>query len=198
MKSFSTFLKENSIHYFDVDDTLSHTPPNVKIHVRNHKGEVVKSLTTQQFNTHTLPSNHSYDFSDFSSADLFKVTPVRPMLSKMKAIHKNGGKVEILTARSDFDDQKKFAQKWKSVGVDINKIHVRRAGNLGMRPAEAKATMIAKAIEQHGYKTIYLYDDSKKNIDAMLRLKKRFPNVKFKGFHIVHTKKGIKIVGYQS
>lgn len=198
MLSFQKFLIERSIHYFDVDDTLSHTPDNVRIHVKNEIGKVVQSLTSQEFNNHTLPKNHSYDFSDFKSADLFKVSPVRPMLAKMKAIHKNGGKVEILTARSDFDDQRKFAQKWKSVGVDIDKIHVRRAGNLRMDPANAKAVMIAKAITEHGYKTIYLYDDSKRNIDAMLKLKKRFPGVTFKGYHIVHTKKGIKIIGYQA
>lgn len=198
MISFSQFLREKSIHYFDVDDTLSHTPDSVRVHVKDKTGNRVKSLTTQEFNSHKLKSGQTYDFSDFTSSDLFKVTPVKPMLAKMKAIHNNGGKVEILTARSDFDDQKKFADKWKAVGVDIDKVHVRRAGNLRMQPDQAKAIMIAKAITEHGYKAIYLYDDSMKNIQAMLRLKKRFPNVKFKGFHVVHTKKGIKIIGHEA
>lgn len=198
MKSFNQFLSESSIHYFDIDDTLAHPSHKVKIHVLDKKGERVESLSTTQFNTYKLPKGHRYDFSDFRSADLFEFEPIRPMLAKMKAIEKKGNKVEILTARSDFDNQPKFAEKWKSFGVDINKIHVRRAGNhSGLGPAAGKAKVIADAITKYGYDKIYLYDDSKANIDAMLDLKKQFPKVTFIGYLVQIKDSKVKLTSYK-
>ena len=203
MKTFKSYLEEadrpsRSIHYFDVDDTLSHTK-GVNVHVNDENGKRVQSLSTSEYNTHKLPHGHSYDYSEFKSADKFHVHPIRKMLKKMKAIHKNGGNAEILTARSDFDDKHKFAQKWKHVGVDINKIHVRRSGNLGMKPAEAKAKVISDAIKRNGHKEVHLYDDSKENIDHMLALKKEHPDVAFHGHHVEHNSDGtIKVTHYKA
>lgn len=194
MKSFRSYIEEqsNSIHYFDVDDTLSHPPKNVQVHVKDASGNRVESLSTSEFNTHKLPDGHSYDFSDFKSAEKFKIHPIRPMLAKMKAIHRNGGKVEILTARSDFDDKEKVAHEFKRFGVNIGQggIHVRRAGNLGMAPAPAKAKIISDAITNGGHKEVHLYDDSIDNINSMLSLKSKHPDVEFHGHHVQHNEDG--------
>ena len=205
MKKFSSFLSEQShgIHYFDVDDTLMHTSgSDVKVHVKDSHGKTVHSLNSSEFNDHKLPPGHSYDFSEFKSAKKFAqgAKPIRSMLGKMKAIHKNGGNVEILTARADFDDKKKFADKWKSYGVDIGKIHVRRAGNItGVKPAAAKAKIISDAINQHGHKRVHLYDDSIDNINGMLALKKKHPNVEFHGHHVQHAADGsIRVKHYKA
>jgi len=201
MKTFLRFLNESEIHYFDVDKTLMHTD-STKVHVKDAEGNHVESLDPQEFNHHKLKSGHSYDFSEFKSADKFKkAKPIRSMMSKMRKLHKSGKTTEILTARSDFDNQKKFAQKWKRHGVDISKgkIHVRRAGNLeGMPTHEAKAKIISDAIKKHGHKVVHLYDDHKANIDAMLALKKEHPDVEFHGHHVQHVNGRVKVTHYKA
>ena len=202
MKSFISYLGESEIHYFDVDKTLMHTDAT-KVHVKDSEGKHVESLDPQEFNHHKLKAGHSYDFSEFKSADKFKkAKPIRSMMKKMRTLHKSGKNVEILTARSDFDDQKKFAQKWQKHGVDISKgkVHVRRAGNLeGMATHEAKAKIISDAIKKHGHKEVHLYDDHKANIDSMLALKKEHPDVEFHGHHVQHGSDGkITVTHYKA
>lgn len=200
MKSFSEYLIEKSIHYFDWDDTLSKPSDSVRVRVRDSQGNVVQHLKTHEFNDHKLEHGHSYDFDDFKSTKKFSVKPIKKMVNKLKAIHRNGGKTEILTARSDFDDKHKFASKIKSgSGIDIKKVHVRRAGNIGGPPHMAKAKIISAAIKKHGYDTVHLYDDSIHNINSMLELKKKHPNVTFHGHHVEHNSDGsIKVTHYKA
>lgn len=201
MIKFRQFIEESSVHYFDVDDTLSHPPKDVQVHVKDPEGKRVASLSTSEFNSHKLPHGHSYDFSDFKSADKFKIHPIRPMLAKMKAIHKRGAKTEILTARSDFDDKDKVAHEFKRFGVNIGQggIHVRRAGNLGMKPGPAKAKIISDALKKSGHKHVHLYDDSIDNINSMLALKKDHPDVTFHGHHVQHGEDGkVKLTHYKA
>jgi hypothetical protein len=173
-----------------------------KVHVKDSEGKHVESLDPQEFNHHKLKAGHSYDFSEFKSADKFKkAKPIRSMMKKMRTLHKSGKNVEILTARSDFDDQKKFAQKWQKHGVDISKgkVHVRRAGNIENTPThEAKAKIISDAIKKHGHKEVHLYDDHKANIDAMLALKTQHPDVEFHGHHVQHVNGKVKITHYKA
>ncbi len=173
-----------------------------KVHVKDAEGKHVESLDPQEFNHHKLKSGHSYDFSEFKSADKFKkAKPIRSMMKKMRTLHKSGKNVEILTARSDFDDQKKFAQKWQKHGVDISKgkVHVRRAGIIENTPThEAKAKIISDAIKKHGHKVVHLYDDHKANIDSMLALKKDHPDVEFHGHHVQHVNGKVKITHYKA
>ena len=195
MFSYSTFLSEEekknkTLHAFDMDETLfAHDPKKLKIHVKDETGKKVKSLTNQEFNTHTLEPGHSYDFSDFKSAEKLHKTarPIRKMLAKMKAIHRNGGKTEILTARSDFDSKEKFGHFMKSYGVDINKIHVRRAGNNPGRPSDTKKQVVSDLIKKHGYKEVHLYDDSHENLQKFLSLKDEHPHVNFVAHHVDHN-----------
>jgi len=192
MQFFTEFLieEENSLHAFDMDETLfSHDPTKLQIHVNDAQGNRVQSLTNQEFNSYKLPTNHSYDFSDFeSSSKLYQTAkPIRKMIAKMKAIHNKGGKTEIVTARSDFDDQPKFKEFMNKYGVDINKIHVRRAGNLQGRAPENKKRVISNLIKQYGYKIVHLYDDSKENLSHFLLLKQDHPNVNFHAHHVNHN-----------
>jgi hypothetical protein len=204
MQTFEQFLSEqahSTVHYFDVDKTLMHTD-TTKVHVKDENGNHVESLDPQQFNHHQLKPGHSYDFSEFRSAERFKTArPIGKMMKKMVALHKRGKKVEILTARSDFDDKKKFAQKWKQHGVDISKgnIHVRRAGNIKLPTHEAKAKIISDGIRKYGHKVVHLYDDHLPNIQAALDLKKQHPDVTFHGHHIQHGENGsITVTHYKA
>jgi hypothetical protein len=194
MKSFSQFLYESptTLHAFDMDETIfGHDHDKLRIHVVDKKtGRRVKSLTNSQYNTNKLDPNHEYDYSDFRSANVFKRSayPIRPMLAKLKAIHRNGGKVEIVTARSDLDDKDEFGKHLKKYGVDIDKIHVRRSGNLNPRGSASvnKAQMISGLIRQSGYKEVHLYDDAPDNLDHFLNLKSQHPDVTFHAHHVQH------------
>lgn len=197
MLKFNQFIVEkkdpdsDTLHAFDIDETLfAHDHNKLRVHVLDPSGNRVRSLTNQEFNNHQLPPGHRYDFSEFRSSDTFtkSASPIRKMIAKLKAIHRNNKNVEMLTARADLDDQPKFARHMKKFGLDIDKdIHVRRAGNLeGMKPAEAKASVISDLIKKNGYKKINLYDDSLDNIKGMLKLSKEHPDVEFHGHHVQH------------
>ena len=136
MIKFSQFITEaatkkdiNSLHAFDMDETLfAHDHHKLRVHVLDPYGNRVRTLSNQEFNTHQLPAGHRYDFGEFRSSDIFtqSAKPIRKMIAKMKAIQKNGGKTAIVTARSDLDDQPKFARYMGKYGIDIDKTHVYR------------------------------------------------------------------------
>lgn len=202
--SFKEYLSEamdpvsKTAHLFDIDETLfAHDHNKLKIHVNDEHGKRVHSLTNQQFNTHKLHPGHSYDFSDFKSSAVFQQSarPIRKMIAKMKAIHKRNKNVEMVTARADLDDKHKFGRHLKKYGIDIGKIHVRRAGNLGSGPpALNKKAVIHGLIKANGYKKVHLYDDSHDNLDRFLELKQHHPDVQFHAHHIHHDPATGKVV----
>jgi hypothetical protein len=179
-----------SLHAFDIDGTLMHT--TAKVHVVNHKGERVESLSHDEFNKHKLPPSHHYDFSEFRSSDKFShEKPIRPMLAKLKAIHKASksnpsSRVIMATARSNFDDKEKFLNHWRKHGVDIDNVRVERAGNIESHHpiAEKKAEVIRHHLKSGNYREAHLYDDDKKNLHHFLKLKKEFPHINFHAHHV--------------
>jgi hypothetical protein len=194
MKHFLDFIKEETakhrgLHVFDVDDTLFHT--TAKIRVMKGKKHVA-SLSNSEYNTHTLPPGHHYDYTEFRSSEKFakESKPNARVLNKMKRLHsivKNaGGKVIINTARADFDDKDKFLGKFRHHGVDIDNIHVHRAGNLktGGTVAERKASIIRDQIKKGNYTHVSLYDDSEHNLHHFLKLKSEFPHIQFNAHHV--------------
>jgi hypothetical protein len=195
MKTILQFLWENrpgGLHIFDIDDTLMHT--TAKIKVKDNDGNVVRSLTNQEFNDHKLEDGHSYDFSEFRSSDKFKddSEPIRPAIAKLKAIHNNiknkpSSKSRIImnTARADFDDKEKFLSKFRAHGIDIDNIHVHRAGNIpgDEQPAQKKLVYIRKHLDSGNYREAHMYDDSTTNLRAFKSLQSEYPNVKFHAWH---------------
>lgn len=190
MKRFKDFIVENSLHVFDIDDTLFHT--SAQVHVKKGDKTVAK-LSSAEFNTHKLPDGHHYDYSEFHSAHKFDTesVPNHRMLDKMKGIHaavKGKGRVIINTARQDFDDKHQFLDTFRKHGVDIDDIHVHRAGNImqshKLSAGEAKNHYIRQHLNTGKYKRASLYDDSKENLNHFLALKKEHPNVHFKAYHV--------------
>jgi hypothetical protein len=187
-------IQENSLHVFDIDDTLFHT--NAQVKVVDHEGKVVDRLSNSQFNDHQLQPGHSYDFSEFRSADKFRdeSKPIPKMLNKLKAIHtnikkKSGSKSRVImnTARADFDDKDKFLDTFRKQNVDIDDIHVHRAGNLegDEIPAVKKVKIIRKHLESGNYREAHMYDDSTTNLQHFLAMKKDHPDVEFHAHHVL-------------
>lgn len=192
--NFLTFITEDKnkpegLHLFDMDETLfAHDHHKLRVHVKDPSGKRVRTLSNQEFNTHQLPKGHSYDFGEFRSSDVFtqSAKPIRKMIAKLKAIHNNGGKTAILTARSDMDDKDKFAHHMGKYGIDINKTHVYRAGNMQGKPADTKAAVVRDIMSKNNHKKIHLYDDAQSNLDGFLKLKKDYPETEFHAHHVAH------------
>jgi hypothetical protein len=194
MQTFSTFLAEQignkGLTVFDIDETLFQTFAKIKV-VKN--GKLVKELDNQAFNSYKLKDGEEFDFGEFKNAELFNKTsqPIRKMLAKAKAILKNakskGSKVIIITARSDFDDKKKFLDTFRKYGLDIDNIHVVRAGNLGSGPsAENKKIFFKKYLNSGEYSRIRFFDDAASNLKAFNSLKDSYPGVKFEAYLVMH------------
>ena len=189
MVKFKTFLLESQgkgLTMFDVDETMFITKAKVKV-VKD--GKVIKKLDNQQFNTYKKKAGEEYDFGEFKDAKVFNrtSTAIARMINKVKAILKNatraGSKVIIVTARPNFDNKKLFLDTFRQQGIDIDKIYVERAGNLGGGPAaDNKKVIFRKYLDQKIYKRIRLFDDSKENLKAFLSLQKDYPNVSFEAF----------------
>ena len=190
IRRFKEFITENSLHVFDIDDTLFHT--TARVHVKKG-GKTVATLSNSEYNTHQLPPGHEYDYSEFKSAHKFDTEskPVHRMMDKLKGVHssiKGRGRVILNTARQDFDDKHRFLDTFRKHGVDIDDIHVHRAGNIardqGLTVAQAKNEVIRKHLNTGNYTHVNLYDDSKENLNHFLELSKEHPNVKFKAYHV--------------
>lgn len=185
----SDFIKDkpnNVLTIFDIDDTLFHTTAKINV-IKD--GEVVRSLTNQEFNNYELEDGEEYDFGEFRNAEKFRQEsePIGPMLDELKTIlDHTRGKVIMLTARSDFDNKDTFLQTFKDHGIDMSKIHVHRAGNLpgNEPPAQKKAVWVRKYLNTGKYNRVSLYDDSMSNLRVFKELEEEYPDVEFDAYHI--------------
>ena len=193
MLNFKRYLEEaqgKGLTIFDIDETMFIT--KAKVHVVKN-GKVIKKLDNQEFNTYKKKAGEEYDFGEFKNAEIFNrtSTPIAKMINKVKAILKNatksGSKVIIVTARPDFDNKKVFLDTFKKQGIDIDKIYVERAGNLGGGPAaDNKKVIFKKYLDQKIYKRIRLFDDAMSNLKMFINLQKEYPNVSFEAFLAKH------------
>ncbi len=189
MKNFITYLEEaqgKGLTIFDIDETMFIT--KAKVHVVKN-GKVIKKLDNQEFNTYKKKPGEDYDFGEFKNAEVFNrtSTPIARMINKVKVILKNatkaGSRVIIVTARPNFDNKKTFLDTFRKQGIDIDKIYVERAGNLGGGPAaENKRVIFKKYLNQKIYKRVRLFDDAKSNLKVFLSLQKDYPDVSFEAF----------------
>jgi hypothetical protein len=179
--------KNLGLTIFDIDDTLFRTTAQIKV-VKD--GKIIKSLNNQEFNTYKLQSGESFDFGEFQNAEKFnrESIPIGPMIAKLKAIINNAGnsKVIMLTARSDFDNKELFLDTFRKYGIDMDRVHVHRAGNLGGSPSQNKAVWIRRYLDTGDYARVRLYDDAMSNIKMFISLQKEYPNVKFFPYFVTH------------
>ena len=185
---FKEFVGTGTLTVFDIDETLFHTKAKVRV-VKN--GKVVRELDNQEFNTYKRKPGEEYDFGEFKNAELFRKTsvPVAKMIDKAKRVVKANGnphsRAIICTARADFDDREMFLQTFRDHGIDIDKMHVERAGNLGIdSSAEAKKVVFRKYLNTKNYIKARLYDDAMSNLKAFLDLKREYPDITFEAYYV--------------
>ena len=169
---------------FDIDDTLVNT--QTKVHVVKD-GKVVNSLNSHDFTHYKLKPGESFDFEDFRNAREFfeKSKPIIPMMRQLKQDIATGNKVVMVTARSDFDDKELFLDTFRKFGVDIDKVHVYRAGNSKQGTTEErKKQIIDSLLNKDDYSKAIMYDDAKPNLHTFVELKKDHPKTRFYAWHV--------------
>jgi putative chitinase len=187
LKEDMNMARQNLV-IFDIDDTLLHT--TAKIKVINDRGQVVRTLTNQEFNNYVLQPGEQFDFGEFRDAEKFnkESKPIEPMMNRLKDVLANSpnAKAIMLTARADFDDKNKFLNTFKKYGIDMSRVHVHRAGNIpgDAIPAEKKAVWVRKYLNTGKYKAVWLYDDSRSNLSVFKDLKNEYPNVAFHAIYV--------------
>ena len=178
-------IQPRKLVIFDIDDTLVHTGTKVKV---MRDGQVIHSLNSHDFTHYKLKSGEEFDFGDFRDAREFfeKSKPIIPMINQLKHDIATGNKVTMITARADFNDRELFLDTFRKYGINMNKVHVYRAGNITVKaPIDQKKVMIVRnLLAKDNFTKAIMYDDSMTNLDAFCGLKQEYPNTKFYGWHV--------------
>lgn len=182
MLNFNQYITESKgLTIFDIDDTMFKSKARVIVKSKSGKR---KALSPQDFNSYKLGKDEEFDFGEFKSSQIFyqTATPIANMVAKAKAIIKNatkaGSKVIIVTARSDMDDKDLFIKTFEAHGIPMKNVYVERAGNMsGKNSAANKSIIFRKYLKTDEYARVRLFDDHKENLDALLDLKREFPNI---------------------
>lgn len=170
---------------FDIDDTLVNTDTRVNV-VRD--GKIVKQLNSHDFTHYKLQPGEEFDFGAFKDAREFftQARPIPGMIRQLKQDIATGNKVIMLTARSDFNDRDIFLDTFRRFGIDMDRVHVYRAGNLAVKAAteEKKKIILKHLLGKTHYDKVIMYDDSVPNLNAFLSLKQDYPWSKFYAWHV--------------
>ena len=184
----------NTINFVDIDDTIFKT--DTRIRVIDKEGNVKKKLTTEEFDKYVLKPGESYDFSESLDSDIFYQTakPIKSVLDKIHNILNNvrNNKIIFLTARADMNDKDKFLSVFKKYGIpvdDKNLVYIERAGNLMLEAPIAKRIIIEKYLSNGNYKKVRLIDDSERNLKEFLKLRNKYPNIKFEAVQVTKDEK---------
>ena len=191
------------IHWFDMDDTLVHHDPEkgAKIHVNDENGKRVEILSTSEYNSHKLKPGHSYDYSEFASSEKFaeSASPIHKMIRHAQRLLDAGHHVHIITARSDMEQPHILLGALRQMGLDMDRIHLHRAGNEGKNPTHVnKARVLARIIRKtqdmgNKIKRVVGYDDHPANVTSIhdvaanpagQTLRQMYPDVDFQGIHV--------------
>jgi len=184
----------NTINFVDIDDTIFKT--DTRIRVIDKDGNVKKRLTTEEFDKYVLKPGESYDFSESLDSEIFYKTakPIKNVLDKINDILNNAknNKIIFLTARADMNDKHKFLSVFKKYGIPVdnkNLVYIERAGNLMLEAPIAKRIIIEKYLSNGNYKKVRLIDDSERNLKEFLKLRNKYPNIKFEAVQVTKDEK---------
>jgi hypothetical protein len=175
-----------NLHCFDLDDTLFETTAKVSI-LKNKK--FYRYLRPSEYTNYVLDEDEEYCYKEFECSNKFfmESRPIIPIVNIMNKLSKRKDcDVIINTARSDLDNKELFLKKFRIHDIDIDNIHVERAGNIeNCESVSIRKTMvIAKYLKLKSYKKVFMYDDSTKNLQSILDMNKYYNSTKFIGYHV--------------
>lgn len=155
--------RKGMLSIFDFDDTLAKSDSWVYVMLN---GKEVDKLDPAEFAVHELKDGEEYDFKDFDKK-LRNPKIIKKNVDLLrKQLKKGGRKVTILTARRLGAPINHF---FKTIGINPYVVP------LGDANPQKKADYIEVEILK-GYDPIYFMDDSPKNIKAVDKLNKKYPD----------------------
>jgi co-chaperonin GroES (HSP10) len=155
----------------DFDDTLA----KVKATIYARNGAKEFTLTPAEFAVYDTKPGDVFNFREFNTI-IKTAAPIKPNIDLLaKAASNYGTKTTILTARQLAYPVKRYLKKTHNLDVYVVA--------LGDGNPQRKADYIEKEIKK-GYNDITFIDDSAKNIQAVEKLKSKYPNVSIK---LIHT-----------
>ena len=162
------------LRVFDFDDTIVKT--NSFVYVKHSDGKESK-LTPGEYAVYEPKPKDEFDFTDFQ-----KVTQpqeIKGITKLLKTIVRAEGErtISILTARSAYKPVKDYL---KDIGM--GNIYVVA---LGDSDPQKKADWIEEKIKS-GYNDVFFIDDSHKNVNAVKKLKDKYPDIKLKVQQVKH------------
>ena len=123
-------------------------------------GQVVASLTPQEFNTHKLKKNESFDFSDFDKASFILNSKPTKLIDLARDVFSEGHAVFILTARNDCVASA-IAEFLALHNVTAKQILC--VGGWSLDIAKAKRKVLLSIIEN--FDRVWFFDDDDRNIE---------------------------------
>jgi hypothetical protein len=163
--------QSDKILLFDVDDTLIKS--DVKVHVIKN-GEVIKKLSSTEYNSYKLQPGESFDYSEFEDEDILNNRSVfLKYWDTLQREYKDGTHIGILTARSNKD---MFYRFFKSNGITIKNELVFAINdpklNLKGSTIEDRKAEVIKRLAKWGYRTMVFFDDNEANLKTAKKLEK--------------------------
>lgn len=166
MIKLKDLLVEKRLRVLDFDDTLVKTKSFIYI---THKDGSKSKLTPGEYAVYNEKPGDEFDFADFEKVN--KPKQIRPFTKYLKKVINDEGidRVTILTARGAYEPVKKYL---KDIGMgDVYIV------NLASNDPQKKAEWIETQINK-GYNDIFFLDDSRKNVEAVKKLQKKYPNIR--------------------
>jgi phosphoglycolate phosphatase-like HAD superfamily hydrolase len=176
--SRSLFVESKKLRIFDFDDSLVTTTSY--IYVDNEKSGKQFKLTPGEYAVYTAKDGDVFDYSDFQKIQNPKI--IKGYFELLRRMASMGGKdrgVYILTARGAYKPIHKFIKDSGIRGVYVVA--------LGDSNPEKKADWIENKVKDEGYDDVFFVDDSPKNIEAVKKRLKKYPNVKQKIQIVKHS-----------
>lgn len=168
MNNMKNIKNMNHITFIDLDETLVKSFAKIRV---MKDGITIKELSNTEYNTYVLNDGESFDFSQFTSSDIFETSePIYDNINKTMGMP---GEKIILTARGDFTDKNKFIKILNKFGIPAGHykdgyIHVVRCANVNFSPPQAKVNMINRILDKRpDVQSISIIDDSVQNLQAV-------------------------------
>ena len=163
------------LRVFDFDDTLVQTKSHIYI---THKDGKKSKLTPGEYAIYEPKNGDKFDFSDFEKVkqpqEIKGVTDLLRKLAKAEGERK----IVILTARGAYKPVKDYLQD-----IGLRDIYVVA---LNSADPQDKADWIEQKIKE-GYNDVFFIDDSHKNVQAVQKLEKKYPDIKLQVRQVQHN-----------
>lgn len=171
--SRTLFTEDKKLRVFDFDDTLVKTSSFIYV---THKDGKKSKLSPGQYAVYKERPGDVFDYSDFQKVSNPKLIKGYFELLKRMSASDGGRTIYILTARSAYKPVYDFIRDLGIRNLDVVA--------LGDADPEKKADWIEAKVRDEGYDDVFFVDDSIKNVDAVRKRLKNYPNVKQKIQHV--------------